>query len=30
MMEQHDLDIPFLDVVINKDPETNKIWMNIF
>ena len=29
-MEQHNLYLPFLDIMINKDPETNNIWMDIF
>ena len=29
-MEQHNLYLPFLDMMINKDPETNNIWMDIF
>ena len=29
-MEQHNLYLPFLDIMINKDPENNNIWMDIF
>ena len=29
-MEQHNLYLPFLDIMINKDPETNDIWMDTF
>ena len=29
-MEQHNLDLPFFDITINKDRETNNIWINIF
>ena len=29
-MEQHNLYLPFLDIMINKDLETNNIWMDIF
>ena len=29
-MEQHNLYLPFLDTMINKDLETNNIWMDIF
>ena len=29
-MEQHNLYFPFLDIMINKDSETNNIWMDIF
>ena len=29
-MEQHDLYLPFLDIMINKDPDHNNIWMDIF
>ena len=29
-MEQHNLYLPFLDIMINKDPDNNHIWMNIF
>ena len=29
-MEQHNLCLPFLDIMINKDLETNSIWMDIF
>ena len=29
-MEQHNLYLPFLDIMINKDPKTNNIWMDIF
>ena len=29
-MEEHSLYLPFLDIMINKDPETNNIWMDIF
>ena len=28
--EQHNLYLPFLDITINKDPETNNTWMDIF
>ena len=26
-MEKHDLHVSFLDLFINKGPETNKVWM---
>ena len=29
-MEQHNLYLPFLDIMINKDPENDNIWMDIF
>ena len=29
-MEQHDLFLPFFDLVISKDLEINEIWMDIF
>ena len=29
-MEQYNLHLPFLDIMINKDPETNYIWMDMF
>ena len=29
-MEQHSLDLPFFDITISKDRETNNIWINIF
>ena len=29
-MEQQNPYVPFLDIIINKDPETNSIWMDIF
>ena len=29
-MEQRNLYLPFLDIMINKDPENNNIWMDIF
>ena len=29
-MEQHNFYLPFLDIMINKDLETNNIWMDIF
>ena len=29
-IEQHNLYLPFLDIMINKDPENNNIWMDIF
>ena len=29
-MDQHNLCLTFLDIMINKDPETNNIWMDIF
>ena len=29
-MEQHNLPVPFLDIMTKKDPENNNIWMNIF
>ena len=29
-MEQYNLSLPFLDLMINKDPETNNIWMDLF
>ena len=29
-MEQYNLYLPFLDIMINKDPENNNIWMDIF
>ena len=29
-MEQHNLYFQFLDIMINKDSETNNIWMDIF
>ena len=29
-MEQHNLHLPFLDIMINKDPETNYILMDMF
>ena len=29
-MEQHDLQLPFTDMIINKGSDTNKVWMDIF
>ena len=29
-MEQHSIHLPFLDIMINKDPENNNIWVGIF
>ena len=29
-MEQHNLFVPFLDIMTKKDPENNNIWMDIF
>ena len=29
-MERHNLYLPFLDIMINKDPDNNNIWMDIF
>ena len=29
-MEQRNLYLPFLDIMINKDPENNNIWIDIF
>ena len=29
-MQQHNLYLPFLDIMMNKDPETNNILMGIF
>ena len=29
-MEQHNLHLSFLDIVVNKDPDTNNSWMNMF
>ena len=28
-MKQHDLHLPFLDILLNKDSESNKVWMDI-
>ena len=29
-MEEHNLYLPLLDILINKGPEPNNIWMDIF
>ena len=29
-MGQHNPYLPFLDIMVNKDPETNNIWMDMF
>ena len=29
-MEQHNVYLPFLDIMINKDPGNNNIWLDIF
>ena len=29
-MEQHNLYLPFLDIMINKDSETDSIWMDVY